>query len=511
LWANDGYYDTHFREPLVEENTFLGMPREDAPLPSFDEAWKLLPRPFWEGHDSAIDCYRRVWELAFANLRSPEPGSGFVANFIDTAFNDCLFMWDSAFILLFARYGRRAFDFQRTLDNLYASQHPDGFICREIGILDGRDRFERFDATSTGPNVMPWTEWEHYGDTADRGRLARVFPVLVSYHRWLRRHRTWRDGTYWTSGLGSGMDNQPRIPERPAGKTGWPDRLVYHGHAVWIDACLQQLLSADLLLKMADALGRATEVSDLREERERLSATVNERLWNEETAFYHDELADGTLSEVQTIGAYWALIASAVPSERIPPFVGHLEGPSRFKRPHRVPSLSADHPEYREDGGYWLGGVWPPTNYMVLRGLDRAGYNELAHEISREDLDHVVRVFEETGTLWENYAPEEAAPGSPAKDNFVGWSGLTPVAGLFEYVLGLRADAPNGRLLWDVRLLESHGVRGYPFGRDGDVDLSCATRSSAGEEPRIEAYSTVPLELAIQWDGGEKVVAVSGN
>ena len=207
----------------------MRMPPEDVPAPSFDEAWDSLPVPIWEGHAGTIDCYRKVWELAFANVRRPEPGSGFVSNFIDTAFNDCLFMWDSAFILLFARYGRRAFDFQRTLDNLYASQHPDGFICREIGTLDGRDRFERFDATSTGPNVMPWTEWEHYGDTADRGRLARVFPALVSYHRWLRRHRTWRDGTYWTSGLGSGMDNQPRFPERPAAKTGGTSGSISRG------------------------------------------------------------------------------------------------------------------------------------------------------------------------------------------------------------------------------------------------------------------------------------------
>src|SRR5215211_7542368 len=185
--------------------------------------------------------------------------------YIDTHLREPLveenvFMWDSAFILLFARYGRRTFDFQRTLDNLYASQHPDGFICREIGTFDGKDRFERFDAASTGPNVIPWTEWEHYGDTADSDRLGRVFPVLVSYHRWLRRHRTWRNGTYWTSGLGSGMDNQPRFPQRPPGEIGWPERLTYHGHAVWIDACLQQILSADLLLRMADALGRSGDV-----------------------------------------------------------------------------------------------------------------------------------------------------------------------------------------------------------------------------------------------------------
>jgi hypothetical protein len=82
------------------------------------------------------------------------------------------------------------------------------------------------------------------------------------------------------------------------------------------------------------------------------------------------------------------------------------------------------------------------------------------------------------------------------------------VAGLFEYVFGLRADAPSGRLLWDVRLLEKHGIHGYPFGRDGVLDLSCATRASAAEEPEIQVSSTVPLELMIRWEGGEKTVAV---
>jgi hypothetical protein len=509
LRKDDGYIDTHLREPLVEENVFLGMPAEDVEPPSFDEAWKLLPHPFWEGREDVMDCYRGAWELAFGNLRRPEPGSGFVSSFIDTAFNDCLFMWDSAFILLFARYGRRAFDFQRTLDNLYASQHPDGFMCREISTLDGRDRFERFDATSTGPNVMPWTEWEHFGDTADSERLARVFPVLVAYHRWLRRHRTWRDGAYWTSGLGSGMDNQPRFPTQPAGENGWPERLTYHGHAVWIDTCLQQVLSADLLLRMAEGLARSDEVADLQEERDRLSATVNERLWNEESAFYHDELADGKLSDVKTIGAYWALLAGVVPPERVGPFAGHLADPRGFGRPHRVPSLSADHPEYDPDGGYWLGGVWPPTNYMVLRGLDQAGYNDLAHEISREDLDHVTRVYKDTGTLWENYAPERAAQGNRAKSDFVGWSGLTPIAGLFEHVMGLRADAPSNRLLWDVRLLERHGVNNYPFGKDGVLDLSCAARSSAAQEPEVQVDANSPLQLVVRWDGGQKTIVSS--
>ena len=121
--------------------------------PPSTQARRLLPEPFWDGHASAIACTDKAWKLAFANLRRPEPASGFVARFIDPAFNDCVFLWDSCFMTLFGRYGARAFPFVRTLDNFYAKQHPDGFICREIGRALGDDRFPRFDPSSTGPNV----------------------------------------------------------------------------------------------------------------------------------------------------------------------------------------------------------------------------------------------------------------------------------------------------------------------------------------------------------------------
>ena len=50
-----------------------------------------------------------------------------MSNYIDTAYNGNIFMWDSAFITLFGQYGRKAFDFMGTLDNFYAKQHVDGF------------------------------------------------------------------------------------------------------------------------------------------------------------------------------------------------------------------------------------------------------------------------------------------------------------------------------------------------------------------------------------------------
>lgn len=363
--------------------------------------------------------------------------------------------------------------------------------------MDGHDQFHRHDPASTGPNVLPWCEIEHYRNFADRRRLERVFPPLLAYHRWMRRHRSWPDGSYWSCGLACGMDNQPRVSEgrNPA---------LDHGHMSWIDATAQAALSARILAEMAEEIGRAGEVDDLREERALLERVVNDTMWDADARFYADRRRDGSLSDTRTIGAYWTLLADLVPGSRLEDFVAHLENPETFDRPHRVPTLAADHPEYQADGGYWRGGVWPPTNYMLLRGLTYAGFHDIAHDIARNHHRNVVEVFEQTGTLWENYAPESAAPGQPAKPDFVGWSGLGPIAVLFENIFGIRADVPAARIVWDVRLTEAHGIMNYPFGTGGAIDLRADARASDAEPPVVEIASDVPVEVEIRWDGGRR-------
>jgi len=494
-----GRPDTHVRNRLVDENIFLTLPREEASLPEFGSSKHLLPSPRWHGHGRIIDCYWKAWEIAFRNLRQPPPQSPLIANFIDTAFNHCTFMWDSAFMTMFGRYGSRAFSFQRTLDNFYTRQHADGFICREIAVNDGTERFERFDPSSTGPNLMPWAEWEYYLHFRDKRRLAGVFPVLLAYTGWLRSYRTWPDGSYWSSGWGCGMDNQPRLPR------GYHVSFD-HGHMSWIDTTLQQIFANKLLTWMADELGRGDEASELRAETERLIEFANRKMWDDRTAFYYDRFRDGGLSQTKTIGAYWALLAEAVPKERLDPFIQHLRNAGEFARPHRVPTLSADDPAYDGKGGYWRGAVWAPTNYMVLRGLAAAGEHDLAHEIGLNHIENVGKVFDATGTLWENYAPESASPGEPAMKDFVGWAGLIPISILFETVFGLRPEVGRNELTWNVRLLDEHGVDRYPFGPDATLDLRCASRKSPAEEPVINATATQAVKLVVKWKGGTKTI-----
>jgi len=517
-------YNTHIANPWVKENQFLSLSPRHAELPSFAQARETLPNPFWSGHAAEMACYWRAWELAFSNLKMPSSENEFVANYCDTAFNGNLFMWDSSFITFFGLYGRRAFNFQQTLDNFYRKQHLDGFICREISEADGQDCFHRFDPSSTGPNVLPWAEWNYYLKTGDVHRLEMVFPCLVAYHTWLRTYRTWQEGTYWSTGWGSGMDNLPRV--KNGDHVNWGN-----GHMVWVDATFQAILSAKILLRMAVLLKREIEVQDLQEEIEHLTEYANQCLWNEKLNFFCDRFADGELSTVKHIGAYWALLGECTRETYAPSFVAHLENPSEFNRVHRIPALSADDPDYRSTGDYWCGGVWAPTNYMVLKGLSSIGRTDLAHEIAKNHLDNVVRVFESdthwTGaeqfrqffnlthlefddkhTLWENYAPDSIEPGGHSKPGYVGWTGLPPIAVLLEDVFGIVPDATSKQILWHVHLLEEHGVQRYPFGLDGLLDLKCHRRNSQLERPWIEIHSNVPVTLRVIWEGGTESVNI---
>lgn len=122
LKERNDYLDFIADEALVRENRFLSATPDRSRVPILAEKRHLLPEPVWPARPDAIDCYWKTWDLAFRNLGAAKPHNDFVHPYIDTAFNDCLFMWDSVFILHFARYGSRAFPFQGTLDNFYAKQ-----------------------------------------------------------------------------------------------------------------------------------------------------------------------------------------------------------------------------------------------------------------------------------------------------------------------------------------------------------------------------------------------------
>ena len=78
---------TYEKNQYADANPFINASVSDMPLITNEEIRHLLPRPIFDGHEDYIACYDFAWRIAFKNTLKPEPESGFVSNFIDTAFN----------------------------------------------------------------------------------------------------------------------------------------------------------------------------------------------------------------------------------------------------------------------------------------------------------------------------------------------------------------------------------------------------------------------------------------
>jgi hypothetical protein len=203
---------------------------------------------------------------------------------------------------------------------------------------------------------------------------------------------------------------------------------------------------------------------------------------------YWDLDAGNLATKARTVAPFWALLAEITAPEQAVRLIGHLKDPQTFWRTHPFPTLAADERWFKPFGDYWLGAVWAPTNYMIVRGLHAVGADALAREATARHLDAMAAVLESTGTIWENYRPDDLAPGLPARPDFVGWSGLGPIALLIETILGVELDAPAGTVTWRIPLAEC-GIEGLPW-RGGDLDLVCTADS-------LRITSTRPLKLVL--------------
>ena len=123
----------------------------------------------------------------------------------------------------------------------------------------------------------------------------------------------------------------------------------------------------------------------------------------------------------------------------------------------------------------------------------------------------VAKVFADTGYVWEMYNPSEVGPGKMSKGEhcrrFVGFSGTVPVMLLVENVIGVRTvrdiDTGEMRIVWDIRLLERHGIENLVLADGTRVDLLCEARASADETPRTTIRTSRPVRIDVLCNGKE--------
>lgn len=480
LAQNPAEMKTTFRGKYFNKSVYT-----PSNIPDFSGSRDRLPQPVLPARQDYLKLYWKAWELAFTHFKRPPAGSPFVSDFIDEAFAPQIFQWDTVFMIEFARYAHHLFPSIRSFDNFYVRQWEDGFIHREIRESDGFEFWFEGSLHAVNPPLFAWSELEYQKLNGRSGRIKDVFPVLVKYAEWLEKNRKKQGtahGLYWNTGLGSGMDNTPR------------------SGSGWVDMSAQMVLMYDALSAMASVLNLQQDRQAFRAKADSISGVINQLMWNEKDRIYYDLDDAGQQVKVKTIAGFWPMLAGVASDHQVEKMLDELRNPQTFWRPIPFPSLAQNHPAYEADGKYWLGSVWAPTNVMVLKGLDRypqvRATREFAAHAAGAYLDGMVKVFESTGTIWENYSAEQVTRGGWSKPDFVGWSGCGPIQLLIENVIGIKPDALNRTVTWTLTRIDEHGVNAIPFG-EGSLSLVADRRVSVTAMPVVRVEATEPFTLIL--------------
>jgi hypothetical protein len=453
------------------------------PPAQLSEIRQKFPIPVLENEPEALAAYWYCWD-ALLRVWTFAPGAldhQAVANLIGYRTWGpwgSTMVWDTCFILHFARFGGQAYPFISGLDNCYARQHENGCICRE----SDRENREVYMVFPVNPPLFAWAEWEWY---QIKERLRRIFLPLVKHYEWWMTYQRRENGLYWTQGANE-ADDSPR------------NELMYYAAS----ATSYQALAALYRSRIAQELGREELQAFFEAQHRELGELINANFWDAAHQIYNDLTSDHKfITELQPgvlckhVHMFWPLMADVVPPERVAGMVKELRNSASFNRRNAIASLSADSRGYNTDNGqYWRGAVWPPTQCMVQEGLKLAGEGDFLQELALRYYQRCLEVYQKEKTIKENLAPDKAL-GCGASD-FVGWGGIGPVANLIEYVLGFDINVPQKRIVWRINRADQHGLRNLHFGSFA-VDLLCDRRGKAADPCRLTITSDGEFTLAV--------------
>lgn len=459
----------------------------------------------WEGgvpqlvhpNENLVNLYNIAWKITASRTRTGKdlkPGLPSSPYLDENVYDDQIWIWDSAFMVLYSRYAPSVFPGLQTLENIYYPIHKQVETGLKICLRDN-------------PPILAWAEWENYTMLADKKRIAHVMdqenflekhfnffqnvkkgdmqpyasyqPIFRGIVRQAPNGKLVAEGEAdyqekypfigftWSRGA-SGMDNTPRNPDS--------DRDM---DIVWVDALAQQALSALCIARIHATRGNTEKQEKWMQIYNGLKKTINQYYWDDVDGFYYDlSRKTGTFSKVRTCASFWVMMAEIPDSEQAACMVKYLQadadGKSDLGGKYPFLSLSRSHLLYNDaTGDYWRGGIWLPLAYMTAKSLEKYGYCDLADELSENILQQILRVymkgFEGKHTIWECYSPSQDSPstehGRTARPDFCGWSALGPISMMIENVMGFRKiNGLEKRIDWALKGRNgTHGIRKLKF------------------------------------------------
>lgn len=428
-----------------------------------------------------VDIYNKTWAWVSSYWINPSSGEQDNEGLFIYPENskNIINQFESIFSTFFLVYSNRNFDACKNIDYFYQRQEENGAIRCKYDITNNQPVLDADNPNGIGLPLFAWAEYNLYHKSANKRRIKEIMPFLQKYIQWLDENLKQENGLYAVPASVSTMSNSPR-------------KDAYY--SIDFNACMA--INASYMSALGDILNDKDLSFQYRKMYFSIKTRINSLMWDNDTGFYYDLDKNGQRLSTKTIASYWTMLAEIPNADKADKLVEHLVNPDSFGTEHPFPTLSADDPNFSEDGNGYCGSVMPAFNFMVIKGLEKYGHYELARECAIRHLYFVLEGLmpnenKEPGDLWEAYLPNKEGKASSKSDSafprkrYLLTAGLSTIALMIENVIGLSISLPRKTVDWIIPNLEIMGIENLSLKRNLITILS--NKSSRGWEIQMES------------------------
>lgn len=430
-----------------------------------------------------IDIYERTWRQIEKYWLPIEEGLDEKYFYYPEENGKFLDQYASIFSSFFLLYSNRNYIAEKNLDYFYIKQEISGAIRCRYDLETGKPVLTKDNPEGIGLPVFAWAELNVYNKVSNKRRLKELLPILENHMQWINDKCRHENGLYQAPVSAMNVLNGPRKD------VAFP---------IDFNACVA--LNLLCLAEIADILNE----KEIEFKYKRLYFTVknriNEKMWDEETGFYYDLDKNESVLLTKSLSAYWTLLADIPNKVKVDKMVPHLADPKIFGSEHPFPSLSISDTSFSDKGNGYCGSVFPELNYIVIKGIEKFGFFELAREYAMRHIYYVLETFSpsdetkresETATFWEAYNPQTEGPATwirhpwfPRKD-YILTIGLTTISLMIENVIGMDINLPRKTIDWTIRSLEEMGIQNISL-KKNMIRKIMTEQTNRGWEIKIE-------------------------
>lgn len=293
---------------------------------------------------------------------------------------------------------------------MFDYQEPNGFIP---DCIYRNNLIEENNYRNTKAPLAAWAVWKIYEKTKDVNFLKEFYSKLKLYHNWWYQERDHdqdglcefgsTDGTLIAGKWESGMDNAVRFDDSKILKNS---EKAYSLDQESVDLNSFLYAEKNYLKKMAQVLKLTAEANKWQKESTSLKTKIQTQFWDETTGWYYDTTIDGKkLIKIMGCEGYLPIWAEVATPEQVKLMKGNMLNPAIFNTFVPLPTLAANYPKFKPEGGYWRGPVWLDQSYFGINGLEKYGQTTDANLLAHKLIHNAEGVLDKGTPIRENYQP----------------------------------------------------------------------------------------------------------